>query len=111
MADAEVNGEQTLDAGRLRQVALSSSTKRRSAELLSLHDKIVSKGVCHPCALSSLPVTCLTTQCRISSRTTTQPSQSPLRHIPSIHRYTIATGCGIVSRRYLLYPRNRGPRV
>ncbi|KAG9599916.1 ARM repeat-containing protein, partial [Aureobasidium melanogenum] len=36
-------GEQTLDAGRLRQVALSSSTKRRSAELLSLHDKIVSK--------------------------------------------------------------------
>ncbi|KAH0266259.1 ARM repeat-containing protein, partial [Aureobasidium melanogenum] len=43
MADAEVNGEQTLDAGRLRQVALSSSTKRRSAELLSLHDKIVSK--------------------------------------------------------------------
>lgn len=45
MADAEVNGEQTLDAGRLRQVALSSSTKRRSAELLSLHDKIVSKGV------------------------------------------------------------------
>ncbi|THW18852.1 translational activator [Aureobasidium pullulans] len=43
MAEGEVNGEQTLDAGRLRQVALSSSTKKRSTELLSLHDKIVSK--------------------------------------------------------------------
>jgi hypothetical protein len=51
MADGEVNGEQTLDAGRLRQVALSSSTKRRSSELLSLHDRIVAND----CPLDQIP--------------------------------------------------------
>jgi hypothetical protein len=66
MADAEVNGEQTLDAGRLRQVALSSSTKRRSAELLSLHDKIVGKGVPPMCSFL-LWVTHLTIRYRIPS--------------------------------------------
>lgn len=67
MAEGEVNGEQTLDAGRLRQVALSSSTKKRSTELLSLHDKIVSKGVPNNCSfLFCSSSSSLTQPCRIS---------------------------------------------
>jgi hypothetical protein len=46
MADGEsvANGEQGIDIWEVRQTLLSNSTKRRSAEVNSIRDKLVSGG-------------------------------------------------------------------
>ncbi|CAK4033172.1 Translational activator gcn1 [Lecanosticta acicola] len=51
MAEQEVNGDGGLDIWDMRQVLLSNSTKRRTAELHTLHHKLVSREI----PLSQLP--------------------------------------------------------
>lgn len=44
MEDGVTNGEHSLDLSTLRRTLLGNSTKRRSAELHSLRERIHSKG-------------------------------------------------------------------